>query len=123
MDTTTVSLCGTITPPRSDKGEEHEYQKGLVKHVHGMKDIDPLTAISHASAVGSGVIVPSVPNFVSFQAQRQWQLEHMAGVFRHWAREGYVFGMSGHISVRDPEYTDAFWTNPLGTYPISRVCN
>ncbi|KAF7846135.1 hypothetical protein BT93_L5157 [Corymbia citriodora subsp. variegata] len=40
----------------------------------------------------------------------------MAAVFRHWSRQGYVFGISGHISVRDPEYTDAFWTNPLGVH-------
>lgn len=49
-------------------------------------------------------------------AKRQWQLEHMAAAFRHWAREGYVEGMSGHISVRDPEFHDAFWTNPLGMH-------
>lgn len=40
----------------------------------------------------------------------------MAAAFRHWAREGYVDGMSGHISVRDPEIADAFWTNPLGLH-------
>lgn len=105
---------GMITPPCSEKEEDQQPERQIIKHVHGMKNVDPLSAISHASAVGSGVVVPSVPKFVSFQAQRQWQLEHMAGVFRHWAHENYVFGMSGHISVRDPEYTNAFWTNPLG---------
>ncbi|KAK6371951.1 hypothetical protein LTR64_003864 [Lithohypha guttulata] len=40
----------------------------------------------------------------------------MAGVFRHWSRQNYVFGISGHISVRDPEYHNAFWTNPLGVH-------
>lgn len=40
----------------------------------------------------------------------------MAAVFRHWSRQNYVFGISGHISVRDPEYPNAFWTNPLGVH-------
>jgi ribulose-5-phosphate 4-epimerase/fuculose-1-phosphate aldolase len=40
----------------------------------------------------------------------------MAAAFRHWSREGYVEGISGHISVRDPEHHNAFWTNPLGVH-------
>lgn len=106
--TDALRLQGNITPPLSEKDEE-------IKHVHGMKNIDPIAAISHASA-GSGITIASIPKFVSFQEQRQWQLEHMAAAFRHWSRQGYVFGISGHISVRDPEYHDAFWTNPLGVH-------
>lgn len=40
----------------------------------------------------------------------------MAAAFRHWAHENYIEGMCGHISVRDPEYHNAFRTNPLGTH-------
>ena len=40
----------------------------------------------------------------------------MAAAFRFIAREGYCEGMSGHISVRDPENPEAFWTNPLGLH-------
>lgn len=40
----------------------------------------------------------------------------MAGAFRFIAREGYCEGISGHISVRDPEDPTAFWTNPLGVH-------
>lgn len=106
--TNAIPLRGSLTPPESVKDDE-------VKHVHGMKDIDPISAISHASA-GSGITIASIPKFVSFQTHRQWQLEHMAAVFRHWSRQNYVFGISGHISVRDPELTNAFWTNPLGVH-------
>lgn len=78
-----------------------------VKHVHGMEDKSPLEALSHGD-----VALPGVPNFgTDYAAKRQWQLEHMAAAFRHWAREGYVEGISGHISVRDPETHDVFWTN------------
>lgn len=33
-------------------------------------------------------------------AQRQWQLEQMAGAFRVFAKLGFADGGSGHISLR-----------------------
>jgi len=40
----------------------------------------------------------------------------MTALLRHWARHGYNEGMSGHISVRDPEYPSLFWMNPLAVH-------
>jgi ribulose-5-phosphate 4-epimerase/fuculose-1-phosphate aldolase len=80
-------------------------------HTHGMTDKTPLQAISHGD-----VVLPGIPTFPDHASKRQWQLEHMAAAFRHWSREGFVEGISGHISVRDPEHHDAFWTNPLGVH-------
>ncbi len=40
----------------------------------------------------------------------------MAGAFRVFARHKLTEGMSGHISVRDPEHPHTFWTNPLGRH-------
>lgn len=40
----------------------------------------------------------------------------MAGAFRVFARKGFTEGMSGHISVRDPEHPHFFWTNPLAKH-------
>lgn len=71
----------------------------------------PLEALSHGP-----VKLKGPPKFSTFQSQREWHLEHMAAAFRHWSREGYVEGMSGHISIRDPEFPNAFWTNPLGVH-------
>jgi hypothetical protein len=42
-------------------------------------------------------------------------LEHVAGTFRIFARKGFAEGMSVHISLRDPEHPDSFWTNPFVT--------
>jgi len=77
-----------------------------------IKGVDPtlLQAISH------GPTIAGIPSFRSLEEKRQWQLEHMAGAFRVFARHGYTEGMSGHISVRDPIHTDAFWMNPLGVH-------
>ncbi|EXK79647.1 hypothetical protein FOQG_15782 [Fusarium oxysporum f. sp. raphani 54005] len=80
-------------------------------HGHELEGKTPLQALSHGV-----VTLQGIPEFPDFSSQRQWQLRHMVAVFRHWHREGYVEGMSGHISVRDPEFHDAFWTNPLGVH-------
>lgn len=80
-------------------------------HGHELVDKTPLEALSHGNLTLQGI-----PRFAGFSSQRQWQLRHMVAAFRHWHREGYVEGMSGHISVRDPEYPNAFWTNPLGVH-------
>ena len=40
----------------------------------------------------------------------------MAAVFRHWSRAGFTEGMSGHISLRDPEFPSLFWMNPLAVH-------
>lgn len=71
----------------------------------------PLETISHG-----GLTLKGPPRHVSFESDRSHRLNHLAAVFRHWSRQGYVFGFSGHISYRDPEFTDAFWTNPLGVH-------
>lgn len=53
-----------------------------------------------------------IPVFDDHYKKRQWQLEHMAGAFRVFARKGYTEGSAGHISVRDPVDPNTFWINP-----------
>ena len=62
--------------------------------------------------ISQGVSLPGIPTFPSYAQHRQWMLEKMALAFRVFARKGYTEGMSGHISVRDPENVHTFWTNP-----------
>ncbi|KAH9812188.1 Meiotically up-regulated 14 protein [Teratosphaeria destructans] len=66
--------------------------------------------------ISQGATLPGIPTFPSFAQHRQWMLEHMALAFRVFARKGYTEGMSGHISLRDPENPHTFWTNPLGKH-------
>jgi ribulose-5-phosphate 4-epimerase/fuculose-1-phosphate aldolase len=57
-----------------------------------------------------------IPTFMSFKEHRQHILIHTAAIFRDFARKGFADGMSGHISVRDPEYEHYIWMNPLGRH-------
>lgn len=63
-------------------------------------------------AISQGVQLTGIPSFTAIDKKRRWMLEHMAGAFRVFARKGFGEGMSGHISLRDPEHPDSFWTNP-----------
>lgn len=66
--------------------------------------------------ISQGQSLPSIPTFPSYDQHRQWMLAKMALAFRVFARKGYTEGMSGHISVRDPENPHTFWTNPLSKH-------
>uniref|UniRef100_A0A8H7NHW5 Class II aldolase/adducin N-terminal domain-containing protein n=1 Tax=Bionectria ochroleuca TaxID=29856 RepID=A0A8H7NHW5_BIOOC len=78
----------------------------------------PQTSTSAAlSACGTGGFeVEGIPKIDDPYKKRQWQLEHMAGAFRVFARKGYTEGTAGHISVRDPVDPSTFWINPLGVH-------
>ncbi|PLB51465.1 class II aldolase and Adducin domain-containing protein [Aspergillus steynii IBT 23096] len=90
----------------------------------GTKQPKQTTEITHTSnspaglsACGTGGYpIPGIPKFNDPFKKRQWQLEHMAGAFRVFARKGYTEGSAGHISVRDPVDPNTFWINPLGVH-------
>ncbi|MFT4063973.1 class II aldolase/adducin family protein [Paraburkholderia sp.] len=48
--------------------------------------------------------------------ERLYRQQRLAGAFRLFARHGFAQGLAGHITARDPEWTDHFWVNPLGRH-------
>ena len=74
-------------------------------------ELTPLEAMGH-----QGVAVAAIPKFSSYANHRKWMLEHLAAAFRVFGRNGYAEGIAGHISVRDPEFPDRFWMNPLAVH-------
>jgi ribulose-5-phosphate 4-epimerase/fuculose-1-phosphate aldolase len=52
----------------------------------------------------------------SVAEERRHRQERLAGAFRLFARYGFAQGLAGHITARDPEWTDHFWVNPLGKH-------
>jgi ribulose-5-phosphate 4-epimerase/fuculose-1-phosphate aldolase len=55
-----------------------------------------------------------LPTFASLQDEREHRKQRLAATFRVFASFGLDDGTNGHISARDPEHPDRFWTNPPG---------
>ncbi|VUC25719.1 unnamed protein product, partial [Clonostachys rosea] len=72
--------------------------------------------LSSIQRLSQGPTIGGIPSFTEVEKQRRWMLEHLAGAFRVFARKGYTEGLAGHISLRDPEKKDCFWTNPFGVH-------
>ncbi len=53
--------------------------------------------------------------------ERLHRRQMLAGAYRIFADVGFGQGLAGHITVRDPEYTDYFWVNPWGKH-FSQIC-
>lgn len=54
------------------------------------------------------------PHHTSHDAERRYRKERLAAALRLFGRYGYEEGVAGHITARDPEFTDCFWVNPFG---------
>ncbi|MFT5690957.1 MAG: ribulose-5-phosphate 4-epimerase/fuculose-1-phosphate aldolase [Oceanicoccus sp.] len=48
------------------------------------------------------------------EEQRIHRKNHLAAAFRLFGKFGFDEGVAGHITVRDPEFPDCFWVNPMG---------
>lgn len=52
--------------------------------------------------------------------ERLHRKQQLAASLRLLARHGVEPGLAGHLSARDPEFTDHFWVNPVGV-PFSHI--
>ncbi|BCJ58048.1 class II aldolase/adducin family protein [Micromonospora endophytica] len=62
----------------------------------------------------TGLPIPTEPVFTSAEDERRHRKQRLAAALRIFGKLGYGEGISGHISVRDPENLDQFWVNPFG---------
>lgn len=54
------------------------------------------------------------PTFATVEEERLHRKQKLAGALRIFGRVGFGEGVAGHITVRDPEFSDHFWVNPFG---------
>jgi ribulose-5-phosphate 4-epimerase/fuculose-1-phosphate aldolase len=62
----------------------------------------------------TGLPISGNPSFDSPEDERRHRKQRLAGALRIFGKYGFGEGISGHISVRDPEHSDQFWVNPFG---------
>ncbi|MDX6286572.1 MAG: hypothetical protein QOG53_2057 [Frankiales bacterium] len=53
------------------------------------------------------------PTFDSLDKERLHRKQRLAAAFRIFGKFGFEEGVAGHITARDPEFTDTFWVNPF----------
>lgn len=58
-------------------------------------------------------VMSQIPQFASVEDERQHRKQQLAAAFRLFSRFEYDEGVAGHITVRDPEFSDRFWVNPF----------
>ena len=61
----------------------------------------------------SGLIFPEIPVFANHAQERQHRKEHLVAACRAFALQGFDYGFAGHLTVRDPEFPELYWTNPM----------
>lgn len=62
----------------------------------------------------TGLPLPTEPVFDSVDDTRRHRKQRLTAALRLFGKYGFGEGISGHISVRDPEDEDRFWVNPFG---------
>ena len=60
-----------------------------------------------------GLIFPEIPQFNSFAEERTYRKQHLVAAARAFAMHGFDYGFAGHLTVRDPERPELYWTNPM----------
>lgn len=78
---------------------------------------------SHPTAAGGkvsiyqpdqpGLIFPEIPTFQSVEEERLYRKKHLVAAVRAFAQQGFDYGFAGHLTVRDPERPELYWTNPM----------
>ncbi|MDH6293059.1 class II aldolase/adducin family protein [Rhodococcus opacus] len=61
-----------------------------------------------------------LPTARTYEEERTHRKQELAAAFRIFAPYGYDEGIAGHITARNPEFTDHFWVNPYAVH-FSRI--
>ena len=78
--------------------------------------LDTTKRISVYQPEQPGLIFPEIPEFKTFAEERQHRKERLVAACRAFALQGFDYGFAGHLTVRDPERTDLYWTNPMAVH-------
>ena len=60
-----------------------------------------------------GLIYPEAPSFDSYAEERLHLKQRLVAACRAFALEGFDYGFAGHLTIRDPEHPELYWTNPM----------
>jgi ribulose-5-phosphate 4-epimerase/fuculose-1-phosphate aldolase len=76
----------------------------------------PADAAPSFIAVGAQLQMPLPQTFATLQEERLHRKVQLAAAFRMFSKAGLDEGVAGHVTARDPEFTDSYWVNPFGMH-------
>ena len=74
------------------------------------------TAAEQAQKMAGGNVSALLPQERDIAQERVHRKQNLAAAFRLFSKFGFDEGVAGHITARDPEFTDHFWVNPFGMH-------
>lgn len=63
--------------------------------------------------IQEGLIYPERPVYATNAEERQHRKERLVAACRAFALHNLDYGFAGHLTIRDPEFPDLYWTNPM----------
>lgn len=63
-----------------------------------------------------GLIFPEEAKFNSPEELRLYRKKRLVAACRAFAEHGLDYGFAGHLTVRDPEHPELYWTNPMAVH-------
>jgi hypothetical protein len=63
-----------------------------------------------------GLKFPTIPKFQSHAEERLYRKRHLVAAVRAFAQYGFDYGFAGHLTIRDPEHPELYWTNPMAVH-------
>jgi ribulose-5-phosphate 4-epimerase/fuculose-1-phosphate aldolase len=63
-----------------------------------------------------GLKFPAIPRFKSHAEERLYRKKHLVAAVRAFAQQGFDYGFAGHLTIRDPEHPELYWTNPMAVH-------
>jgi ribulose-5-phosphate 4-epimerase/fuculose-1-phosphate aldolase len=62
------------------------------------------------------VIYPHIPSFNSVEDERDHRKKRLVAACRAFAQENFDYGFAGHLTIRDPQHPELYWTNPMAVH-------
>lgn len=78
--------------------------------------LDRTKRISVYQPEQEGLKFPEIPVFTTHAAERQHRKERLVAACRAFAQQGFDYGFAGHLTIRDPEHPELYWTNPMAVH-------
>jgi ribulose-5-phosphate 4-epimerase/fuculose-1-phosphate aldolase len=63
-----------------------------------------------------GLIFPEEPAFATAAEEREDRKRRLVAACRAFAQHGLDYGFAGHLTIRDPERPELYWTNPMAVH-------